>query len=342
MMGSRLTSDTGPNAMFWSLTGNGYNAAWKILEQREDVNGDPINDQITIERASVLDNPYIDEAAKEQLRRRYGGTSRAEQALYGGFAAAQGLVYSQFSRETHVHPHSEAHTLAEDGFRAYGYDAGWNDPRVLLELARTPYNQLIVLDEFYESETHVDAAIEWLDSNNKPKGTIYCEHVPDEIEKFRAAGWSAEKANKDLDSGIAEVRSRFDFESADARDRPGTTRRSGAGGKGTPALPSRLERRYQAARGSQPSRSDAERAGPSREQSPDPVPEGPAPGLLISDQCEHLIRELLGYQEEHVGKSTAEDHCVDSLRYVVASLGTASSSNNKPHFTQPPARKLHF
>ena len=82
MMGSRLTSDAGPNTMFWTLTGNGYNASWAILEQREDINGDPINDQITIERASVLDNPYIDEAAKEQLRRRYGGTSRAEQALF--------------------------------------------------------------------------------------------------------------------------------------------------------------------------------------------------------------------------------------------------------------------
>jgi len=89
-------------------------------------------------------------------------------------------------------------------------------------MGRTAYNQLVVLDEFYESGTHVDAAIAWLDSEGKPMGTIYCEHIPGELEKFQAAGWPAEKADKNLDSGVAEVRSRLEIEAADARDRPGT------------------------------------------------------------------------------------------------------------------------
>ena len=41
------------------------------------------------------------------------------------------------------------------------------------------------------------------------------------------------------------------------------------------------------------------------------------PGLLVSDRCEYLIQEFLGYKEDHVGTSQATDHCADSLRYAV-------------------------
>ena len=40
------------------------------------------------------------------------------------------------------------------------------------------------------------------------------------------------------------------------------------------------------------------------------------PGLLVSDNCEHLIQEFLGYKEEHVGTSQAVDYCLDSCRYL--------------------------
>ena len=354
MLGGRLRGVAGPKVMCWTLTGNGYGPAWEILEKRESATGDPIGLHIDVVRASALDNPYLHDSDKDRLRRQFAGTGREEQALYGGFAAAQGLVYSQFSRETHVRPHSEASALVGDEWRAFGYDAGWNDPRVLLELGRTAYNQLVVLDEFYRSETHVDAAIGWLDETDKPTGTIYCEHVPGEIEQFRAAGWDAEKADKDLDSGIAEVRSRLESERSDARDRPGKRRRrDGSAGKGTPALPSRLEQGYQAACGSPSSNADGERADPSREQSGGSASDAsPTPGLLISDRCENLIRELLSYQEEHVGKSAAEDHCCDALRYAVHTEARGDSdsggptvpirSYRYPRKSSSPARMPHF
>lgn len=44
-------------------------------------------------------------------------------------------------------------------------------------------------------------------------------------------------------------------------------------------------------------------------------------GLLISDRCQSLIREFLGYKEEHVGRSVADDYCLDALRY--ACMGVA-------------------
>jgi len=37
----------------------------------------------------------------------------------------------------------------------------------------------------------------------------YCEHEPSEIRKFERAGWRANRAEKSIDAGIAEVRQRL-------------------------------------------------------------------------------------------------------------------------------------
>lgn len=217
MLGSRLRGVDGPKVMFWTLTGNGYNAAWEILEQRQDSDGEPLGLNIEVIRASTLDNPYIDAADKERFKRQYAGTGREEQALHGGFAAAQGLVYSSFSRDTHVIPYSEAVDRVASDWRIYGYDSGWNDPRVLLEIAKTGYGQLIVLDEYHEDSSHVEDAIAWLQQNHKPDGTIYAEHEPSETQKMQRAGFRVEKAEKSLDAEISEVRQRLKPEDDEGR-----------------------------------------------------------------------------------------------------------------------------
>ena len=264
MIGSRLRGEDGPQTQLWTLTGNGYNAAYEILERQEDTNGEPLGLNIDVIRANTLENPYLNDGAKERFKRQYAGGSREEQALFGGFAAAQGLVYSNFSRDTHVISHSEATDRVKPDWRMYGYDAGWNDPRVLVEIGKTDYEQLVILDEFYQSESHVSDAISWLETNDKPTGTIHSEHEPADIDRFDAAGYSTERAEKSLDAGIDEVRNRLE-EDDDGR-----------------------------------------------------------PGLLISEQCENTIREFLGYKEEQVGTSAAEDHICDSVRYAVMGDVTGS------------------
>ena len=256
MITTRLRGVDGPKVQLWTLTGEGYNAAWEILEQRQDADGEPIGLDVDVVRASVLDNPYLTDGDKARFRRKYEGTGKEQQALHGGFAAASGLVYSRFSRDSHVIPHSEA-TARVDDWRIYGYDAGWSDPRVLVEIGATEHDQFVVLDTFYKSGTHVEDAIEWLERNDKPKGRIYAEHEPADIEKFKRAGWPVTEAEKSIDAGIAEVRRRLE-------------------------------------------RDDTDRVG-----------------LFVSDACQEAIREFLGYKEEHVGTSQAEDHILDSLRYAV-------------------------
>lgn len=239
----------------------------------------------------MLENPYIAAEDKERLKRQFEGGGREAQALHGGFAVAQGLVYSDFSRDTHVIPAAEARDRVEDGWRIYGYDAGWNDPRVLLEVGKTSYEQLVVLDEFHNQQTNVEDAIRWLKTNDKPSGPIFCDHEPSEIHRLRQAGYRAQNAEKSLDAGIAEVRKRLESDG----NTPVST------GTERPEVPSVWDGGTEVYR----------------------------PGLLVSGGCEHLVREFLGYKEEQVGKSSATDHCLDALRYCVMGAGKALARTTK-------------
>jgi hypothetical protein len=179
--------------------------------------------------------------------------------------------------------------MVED-WRVYGYDAGWRDPRVLLEVGKTPYEQLVVLDEFVEQESHVGDALGWLDANDKPEGTIFCEHEPSDIDRFERAGWPTEKAEKSLDAGIAEVRRRLERDGNAPAEEPGPKLDDLAwdGGEAVERV-----------------------------------------GLLISDRCQQLIREFLGYKEDHVGTSQAIDHCLDSLRYLCMGVAGGGADDNE-------------
>lgn len=95
MLGSRLRGVDGPQTMVWTLTGNGQNAAFDVLERGVDGNGDPLGLNIETVRASTLENPYLDDATKERFKRQYAGTDREGQALHGGFADGGGAIFKR-------------------------------------------------------------------------------------------------------------------------------------------------------------------------------------------------------------------------------------------------------
>jgi hypothetical protein len=331
MITTRLRGVDGPKTQLWTLTGEGYNAAWEILEKRQNADGEPIGLDVEVVTASVLENPYLTEGDKDRFRRKYEGTSKEQQALHGGFAAATGLVYSKFSRDTHVIPAHEARNRAVEDWRIYGYDAGWKDPRVLLEIGKTAYDQFVVLDEFVESGTHVEDAIRWLSETDKPEGTIYAEHEPADIRKFNRSGFQAQKAEKSIDAGISEVRKRLE---ADGNITPDAVKDSGGGlVRRSSSGPKIGNMRDDVTRSSRTTSRDDEEED---EHEDEPEDEGtnerdtePRVGLLVSDNCQHLIREFLGYKEDHVGTSQATDHALDALRYAVFTHGDAKK-NSKP------------
>ena len=95
MVGSRLRGVDGPKAQLWTLTGNGHNAAFDILERKQDSDGQPLGLNVELVRASTLNNPFLDTGEKERFERQYGNTSREQQALYGGFAAGSGNLLTR-------------------------------------------------------------------------------------------------------------------------------------------------------------------------------------------------------------------------------------------------------
>lgn len=269
---------TGPQVQLWTTTGNGFGTGYDILQRQVDPAEDddvPIGIRTKLITASSLNNPFLSDDDRNRLRRVHGGTGRERQALHGSFEAEEGRVYSEFSRQSHVRNRSDVDLT--DAWRMYGYDAGWDNPRVMLEIGKTQMGQYVVVDEFYQSESHVEDIIGgpnhdryWLE--DKPDGRIHSEHEPGDIQKMRRRGFAAGKADKSVDAGIDEVRYRL---RADADDRV---------------------------------------------------------GLIVLKECEQLIQEFLGYTEEDVGGSDADDHALDALRYAIytesrRNAGSSSSSS---------------
>ena len=211
MLLSRQRTEQGPNVTLWTSTGNGFNQFYDFVERQVTPDDDPLPTRLTNVIADSRNNPFLPE--KEKLVRQFEGTEKEEQGLAGGFAAAEGLVYSAFSREHHVVDAGDVHdVVAEDATPIYGYDAGWDHPRVLVEWHPTHYDQWLATDCYYVSEKPFDHLCNpsdesgWLYDQGKPRSTIYCEHEPEHILKFRQAGFHAVKAEKSLDEGIPFVR----------------------------------------------------------------------------------------------------------------------------------------
>jgi hypothetical protein len=222
MLVTRQRTKEGPNVTLWTSTGNGYNQFYDITERQVNEDDEDLiwADRMEVVTANSMDNPYLNE--KEKMRAQFAGTEREAQALRGGFAAAEGLVYPQFSRQTHIVSRDEVDVRPD--WRIYGYDYGFKDPRVLLEIGKTHADQYVVLDSYYRTEKPLEHLVDprdgtgWLLENDKPTGVVFCDHDPEHIEKFRDAGYRAQAATKNIDEGIDEVRSVLE---TDSDGRPG-------------------------------------------------------------------------------------------------------------------------
>ena len=88
-------------------------------------------------------------------------------------------------------------------------------------------------------------------------------------------------------------------------------------------------------RGPSPSRSRRARSRTRRPETADSLEESTTAdestvGLLVSERCQHLIREFRGYKEDHIGKASSEDHALDSLQYACMELAPLGSSDGRP------------
>ena len=227
MLVTRQRTETGPNTTLWTSTGNGFNQFYDITERQVNKDDEPLRwaDRMTVIEASTEDNPFLPEDGLEKIKAQFAGTEREKQGLHGGFAAAEGLVYGQFSRQTHVksgewiadHVDTEATPI-------YGYDAGWDHPRVLVQWRPTHHDQWAATRLYYETGREFedlcdpDREAGWVYDEELERGYLYGEHEPEHLQKFARAGFGVEKANKSLDEGIPHVRGLLE---TDGSGRPG-------------------------------------------------------------------------------------------------------------------------
>ena len=215
MLVTRQRTEVGPNTTLWTSTGNGFNAFYDITERQVDTEGEPLSwrDRMEVIQASTRDNPFLPEGALEKIAAQFEGTEREAQGLDGGFAAAEGLVYDRFSRHRHVKPESWlADHVDTEATPIYGYDAGWDHPRVLVQYRPTHYDQWVATNLYYETGREFqhlcdpDDRTGWVYDEALDRGRLYGEHEPEHLQKFARAGFSVTKADKSLDEGIPHVR----------------------------------------------------------------------------------------------------------------------------------------
>jgi len=207
MVMSRLSADQGPLSVIWTTTtnpNNPFNEYYDIAEE----NVHPVEDieipwRINTIMANTLNNPFLSEEVIEQIKETQA--HQEDQAIKGGFATIDGQVYPHFSDDHIVSTDSKYYSELYPDFRLYAYDSGWDDPRVVLEIGLTTQGSLVVLDEFYNSESTVEEAIEWL--SGKPGGVLVSESEPEHKHKFRKQldNLRIVQADKSIDRGIEQV-----------------------------------------------------------------------------------------------------------------------------------------
>jgi len=167
-------------------------------------------------------NPFLDPGYYKSLLEGYTG-EYLKQEFYGQFIRFQGLVYLEFNEPVHVISRSRVEQLVSgwslaDGTRMEGvqewrycYDSGFQNPRVLLQLARTG-NPLapvwVVCREFYQKQSRLSDAIPiFQDMMQDRKGPVYADpSAKGEAEEMKKAGLEVHPGYNEVSSGIQTIK----------------------------------------------------------------------------------------------------------------------------------------
>lgn len=152
------------------------------------------------------DNPTLPPEWIDDLKNTYS-EDYLRQEFYGQFIKFEGLIYPEFSEDTHLVSDLK-HFDIEDYI--YGYDAGYRNPRVFLEIARTTEDKYIVTREWYRKEWLLSSAIETFKSEYRG-GTIFADpSAKSDIEEMKDRGLKTKAGNNEVEGGIQRLKSLFE------------------------------------------------------------------------------------------------------------------------------------
>jgi len=151
------------------------------------------------------DNPVLTEEYKDELKAAYTGVYY-DRYILGKWVLAEGSVYPDFSRETHV---CKPVALPEHWYKVRAVDFGYTNPFVCLWGAVDQDGRLYIYDEHYRSKMLIRdhaAAIK------RRGGQFYfsvADHDAQDVEELRAEGVETYNAKKDVTAGIQKVAQRL-------------------------------------------------------------------------------------------------------------------------------------
>lgn len=212
---SRLRLGVGKEQIFGATNPD---APTHWIKQRLIDGDDERDEDVEVIHATLRDNPHLSESYKNRLLNSYTGMMY-DRLIEGKWVAAEGLVYEDFKRDTHVKPTGWFKEWNEDKQQLeyldyeqviVGADAGVRNPRVFLVIGVTGNGEYHVLNEFYRSDTQVDDAVEWLQDWQASTGLEVWEmyHDPSEpsdIERIENAGINCMDTDNDITGGIQAV-----------------------------------------------------------------------------------------------------------------------------------------
>lgn len=189
------------------------------------VDAESRHDDATWVRATIYDNPWLSEDYIASLEGDYSGRF-AKQELEGAFVGLEGLVYPEFSFDTHVRDLSwdGEMVVVEDGDHRFEptrwlvwCDWGYTNPMALAILAVDGDGRMWVLDEFYASRRNVrdvgrDLLLEdWF--REYGKGEVVADpSEPEHIDEWNRMGITTHAAVNDLMPGINEMAGRLEVQ----------------------------------------------------------------------------------------------------------------------------------
>lgn len=185
-----------------TTTPKGHNWIYKEFVDRQAANHD-----YALFKARTRDNPHLSPAYITALEESYTGDF-ARQELDADFVAFEGLVYPEFSRDTHIAadiPQTFVRVLA-------GVDWGFTNPGVINVLGVTGDDQLYHVHEEYVRQRGID---EWADVARQLRDLwhidmFYCDpSEPNYISRLEGRGCRAVPANNAVTTGIQAVKRRL-------------------------------------------------------------------------------------------------------------------------------------
>jgi len=156
---------------------------------------------------TTYDNKFLPKDYIKSMRESYDD-DYARRYLEGEWGSFEGQVYKDFSMERHVG------NYRENKYKYYiaGYDDGFRNPACFLTMGVDSDKNVFIIDEYYETEKTTDQIVAYAEAMNHiyKFQKIYADpSAVHWIETAKHKKLRVEKADNDLDSGIAKCKAFF-------------------------------------------------------------------------------------------------------------------------------------